>query len=497
MRILNVRYDFANNSSSSHSVILLKGGAADHDTGSFQWNAFTLGSETAKLRYLAAQAALNFPKEAKTSEGWPRVDETNPLFRDIIGLIFGRVPTQEELTELAHGQAGEIDHQSVWALPVGFDGTPHTEFLRQLREVLLKEDVVVLGGNDNSDGHSLYEEGAEILGALPRERAPAVARYDTEGDFWTLFDPVSGLKTRFSFEEQVGRRERRNNPPLYEKAMAPELVDLKITGFCEAGCAYCYQSSTPRGEHAPLERVLQIIEALSKLQVFEVALGGGEPTEHPHFVEIMQALRAAGIKANFTTKSLRWLKPDNGNTMSILKAMGSFAYSAETAEDVRALGEVLDAADVPAQMRSAIAVQHVLGTVPEEKFTLMALATAHLGLRLTLLGYKTTGFGKRVTPHAVSWPRALIKATEVLNAERQLGREHRSLSISIDTALAKQSEAELAALQVPRWMYHTKEGAFSMYIDAVKGTAAASSYEGRPEKVELTAEALRARFATY
>lgn len=46
-----------------------------------------------------------------------------------------------------------------------------------------------------------------------------------------LFNRVDGTKIRFA----VGS---------YTKAKRPELVDIKITDWCDVGCTFCYQNST-------------------------------------------------------------------------------------------------------------------------------------------------------------------------------------------------------------------------------------------------------------
>ena len=80
----------------------------------------------------------------------------------------------------------------------------------------------------------------------------------------------------------------------------PELVDLQVTGYCERGCPECYMNSSKEGKHIPLILVEEILDKLPST-VCQIALGGGEPTSHPHFVEILRRIRKRGIIPNYTT----------------------------------------------------------------------------------------------------------------------------------------------------------------------------------------------------
>lgn len=80
-------------------------------------------------------------------------------------------------------------------------------------------------------------------------------------------------------------------------------VDLKITDFCKYNCSFCYQNSTERGTHAPLERILEILDFLKEKEVFEIVIGGGEPTTHPHLLDIIFGAIVRGFSVSITTKN--------------------------------------------------------------------------------------------------------------------------------------------------------------------------------------------------
>lgn len=80
---------------------------------------------------------------------------------------------------------------------------------------------------------------------------------------------------------------------------------------------------------------------------------------------------------------------------------------------------------------------------------------------LTLLGYKSTGFGGSQTPIEYSWWTDSVK-------------KFYKLPIAIDTLLA--AETDLASCGISHLCYHTIEGMSSCYIDAVEGRIGPSSY---------------------
>lgn len=246
----------------------------------------------------------------------------------------------------------------------------------------------------------------------------------------------------------------------YPKASRPELVDIKITDYCAHGCAFCYQGSTVLGKHASWSNLTQIVTQLGKAGVFEVALGGGEPTAHPDLVRILREFCRADIIPNFTTKypaRVRKLWPD------IEEYVGAIAYSAETAQDIRAAHVHFEKAGIPPER---VNLHYVMGLKRRHAFWDYMLLARRLGYRVTLLGYKTDGRGETQDIVPYDW---------WVNDLTRMVRLGLCPDVSVDTALA----AEYASrMPVAKKLYHTREGAFSMYIDAVNMTFGASSYGG-------------------
>jgi hypothetical protein len=97
-----------------------------------------------------------------------------------------------------------------------------------------------------------------------------------------------------------------NDKPITELKY-PEFYDIKITEKCSGECPYCYQSSQKEAEHYPniVERTEKIFGPMSLNQrPFQVALGGGNPNEHPDFVELVKWYADNGICPNYTTNGI-------------------------------------------------------------------------------------------------------------------------------------------------------------------------------------------------
>lgn len=100
----------------------------------------------------------------------------------------------------------------------------------------------------------------------------------------------------------------------------PEFYDIKITNFCEGHCPWCYQDSKRTGKH-----YCQIVKKAEKFfghmteneKPFQVAIGGGNPNQHPEFIPLLKYLYSIGITPNYTTNGM-------GITEKILDATAKY-----------------------------------------------------------------------------------------------------------------------------------------------------------------------------
>ena len=154
-------------------------------------------------------------------------------------------------------------------------------------------------------------------------------RYKSLG-YTSFFNPDTGFAARVPDDE--------NKEPFWSPH-GPELMDISITNWCDKGCVFCYKSSNIRGHHMALADYKMVIDQAAEMRTFQVALGGGNPNQHPDFIEILKYTRDKGIVPNYTTNG-------RGLTDEILtvtsETCGAVAVSAyppydETAETISRL----------------------------------------------------------------------------------------------------------------------------------------------------------------
>ena len=126
---------------------------------------------------------------------------------------------------------------------------------------------------------------------------------------------------RVVFNQQTGffvRKEEKGFPEPTWAMDGPELIDLSITNYCERGCVFCYrETSKKEARFMSLEDVEEVVSQAQACGTMQIALGGGNPNQHPHFVEILQVIREHDIVPSYTTNG-------DGLTDEVLTATSQF-----------------------------------------------------------------------------------------------------------------------------------------------------------------------------
>jgi len=119
------------------------------------------------------------------------------------------------------------------------------------------------------------------------------------------FNKLNGLSIRAEYPGSI--------EPFWAKE-GPELLDISITNYCEKKCSFCYRNSSTNGKHMSLEEYQSILIQLKNTHTYQIALGGGNPNQHPNFIEILRMTREDyGIVPSYTTNGM-------GLTEEILEA---------------------------------------------------------------------------------------------------------------------------------------------------------------------------------
>ncbi|MBV8689273.1 MAG: radical SAM protein [Candidatus Eremiobacteraeota bacterium] len=150
---------------------------------------------------------------------------------------------------------------------------------------------------DICDGHLVQQDGRVYLRRWCRRG---------HGEVWSLYEEHADL---WQYLQQWRVPTKRINPdtqaiypaPLgYEHGLGPSHLQhsciflLDITTQCNLSCPACYTSSSPAASHfLPLDQIIRSVETAierenGRLDV--VMISGGEPTVHPQFKAVIEAL---------------------------------------------------------------------------------------------------------------------------------------------------------------------------------------------------------------
>lgn len=456
MQLLRVRTGHATNSSSTHSLIFIEGDLPQTtEYKEFGWDHWTAADLESKENYFALILFHNL--------SYHLGEETAKL---VLNEVMGRPMPPEFTTTGWSSDRGYIDHQSMVNLPMSWDGKSlDLEFAREFKDWLLQPGLCILGGNDNDDTkHPLIGPAKDFKLPLSRAACPVLVARKDQG-IWTLYNRFTGGKIRFRWptKDEIPTREHEWQPAVAGKteiprAIAPELIDIKITDKCMGGCRYCYQDSHPDGEHA--KDLHMLISACEQLKVFEVAIGGGEPLLHPNFVSILRRFRNAGVVPNFSTRDIAWLK-DTQKAKQILDCCGGYAFSVDNSE------QILDVMkEVVYRGYRCPSFHVVVGAIEDWVLNRIIDVCIDKGYHLVLLGYKVCGRAKPSTRPRSTWYDHIKKKRA----------KSRYFAISADTSLIKEYSAELEEAGVHPLFLEPYEGAYNCYIDAVNHLIGPSSY---------------------
>lgn len=440
----NVRVGHATNSSSTHSIILTHDRVASQEETDdyFGWNSFILADAASKRSYLGNMLAQHFsemfsPKEYDGEAMQVMNDHCLARARAIIGDF----PSQG------------IDHQSTWSFPRDEHGDIHVEFVKWLLTVFEREDLVVLGGNDNDDdGRPSVEAYAHPI-PLPHDEFQSKPECLDRGTYWLIWYPESGLKLRIN-KDVTDKRTL--------KGSHPELIDVKVTDYCDAGCTYCYQGSTTAGKHASIKpgKVADLFHGLGPV---EIAIGGGEPLLWPDLETFIWNVTQQRINANVTTR-----RPDliTAGMYRSLKGIGISADNLATLKSRVKVFETKFPDDRGYQRPNKLVIHIVVGSCSDATLRAMLTFCGTKNIPVLLLGYKTDGRGASVAPKKGDWI-SVVKDMPIGSRPR----------IGVDTQIVKEHGAEIVtSLRVDRRLMTNAEGMHSMYLDLVEQTYAKASY---------------------
>ncbi len=483
-----LRRGFANNSSSTHSIIFTNNHMDvrenDHD-GMFGWNEFVLKSKRDKALYLTTMLKHSLAPEYSGITEFHRAAALQRIMDIVVPAIF-LVGEDEDLADATDETIADIayindelaetdvDHQSMLSFPLvhggaGFEmnqaGHKHVtlrnvdlDFFYDFVRHMLRDEYVVVGGNDNGDAPEVLDE---IEGATPGWFSDLYDflnhQYSTcikDGDTWVIYGIENGGEIAVSFVDE----ERKQSG-------FPSLVDLKVTNKCNTGCSFCYQNSTREGEHADARATMNIVQNLADAGTGTIAIGGGNPLLYPGLVDLLR-VASKEVTVCLTIEDVR-TDEEKEILRKCTKYISSLAISCnETYSLFSKISRIKGALDSRYSGSVKVYGQAILEKIPNAgalKHFLDSLYTCEI-YNVTLLGFKTFGRAVRDQPRRSDYNWISVC-------------EESQVNIGIDADIAKRYRSSIMNSGVHE-KYICEEGDRSMYIDAVAKTCSVDSYGG-------------------
>ncbi len=250
----------------------------------------------------------------------------------------------------------------------------------------------------------------------------------------------------------------------------PESIDLKITDRCNKGCTFCHESSTPGGGHTAASEVMRITEGLT--EGVEIAIGGGNPMEHPSVVSVIHSLTCRGLVCNLTLRIDHALA-DYGRLFQWRRNRFIYGVGLSGAGHFAGMIEQIQ----PGLIDSNTVMHFVAGVDSVQN---LRCATG-ADYKILILGYKRRGRGvthysDKVADNIDAWRYFLPSLLSMKN-----------LTISFDNlALEQLNVIRMVPDDVWQASYMGDDGQFTMYVDAVKMEYAASSVDDRKPLGSMT-----------
>ena len=273
---------------------------------------------------------------------------------------------------------------------------------------------------------------------IVEKKNPILGEYDNGNYHVTIYE--DGTKVRETFDEDATEF----------IAEYPECMDVKITNRCGKGCSWCHENSTPEGDHGEI-LTAKFWDTLKPYT--EIAIGGGNPLEHPDLVTFLIKLKKLKLIPNMTVNQTHFMQ-----NWALLKFLceekliyGLGVSLVEPTEDfIEKIKEFPNA------------VIHIInGVVKKEQLAKLA----NNDLKVLILGYKE--FRRGVTYLEEHLVQVEMNKMALYDYLPDMLNEFKV--VSFDNLALEQLEVK-RLLTEEEWneFYMGNDGKYTMYIDLVK-----------------------------
>ena len=246
----------------------------------------------------------------------------------------------------------------------------------------------------------------------------------------------------------------------------PESIDLKITNYCDLHnyCQWCHEMSDKNGNHANLDFLFDKLKDLPN--GVELAIGGGNPLDHPNLKEFLIKLKKINLVPNLTVNELHLKKFHNLLTELIneklIYGLG-ISYSGKQENETKYF----------CNLTNNVVFHLIAGINTIEQIE--DIIEYHN--KILVLGYKTFGKGsnfysEKIEDNLYQW---YIRLAQFFG----------KLDISFDNLSIDQLDLK-RYFPEKTWnkFYMGNDGTFTFYIDGVNENYAMSSTASKRHKIE-------------
>jgi hypothetical protein len=261
-----------------------------------------------------------------------------------------------------------------------------------------------------------------------------------------------------TIDTKTGTKIRENDLDFF-RADFPESMDIKITNRCDMGCAMCHENSTKDGLHGDIMSE-GFIDKLHPCT--ELAIGGGNPLEHPDLVPFLEKCKTLKLIPSMTINQFHFMRNQD------------FLKSLVDQRLIYGLGISLTHASeefIGAVKEFPNAVIHVINGIVHPT---QLEALANNGFKILILGYKEFRRGEVMYQHQS----AAIEQLKQMLYDRlpQIIKDGWFEVVSFDNLAIKQLDAQrLMSNEDWKQFYMGDDGSATMYVDMVNREFAKSS----------------------
>lgn len=235
----------------------------------------------------------------------------------------------------------------------------------------------------------------------------------------------------------------------------PESIDVKITNYCDKGCAYCHENSNKQGKHGDLDILFNILSPFPS--GIELAIGGGNPLSHPDLYGFLVKLKERGFIPNLTVNEFHF-DEYRSFIQRLIDERLVYGIGISYRHDIEIIKKAYN-------LSKNIVVHMIAGVNDVEEIEQLKEID---GIKLLILGYKQFGqginyFSSKVSDNLKQW-------------YMRLPSYFKKVPISFDNLAIEQLNIK-RFFEEKEWdkFYMGDDFTFTMYIDAVEQQFAPTS----------------------